>query len=202
MSVFDIIILVIIGVFCVKGLIRGLILEILTLAGLLVGYWVALKEMSVGAAWLTEILQIPDWIANTMSFILIFLVIVIVFRILAGAIRKLIKWTLLGWLDKGGGILIGLFKGALIASLAMLLVSVIPLPEKTEKQKEKSFLYKPVSEVAPAVFNIIKVAFPKTKDFYEEIKEGFTDTAEEAVGDALKNEIKKLQKEAEDRINN
>ena len=135
MNSFDIVLIIIIGIFCIKGVFRGMIMEVMTLLGLLIGYVIALKEMSVGAAWLHEIVRLPPFIANALSFLILFAVIILLFRLLAGFLRRFFKWSLLGWVDKGGGFFIGIFKGTLIASLLTLLIALIPLSDKMEKDE-------------------------------------------------------------------
>ena len=95
----------------------------------------------------------------------------------------------------------GLFKGTLMASLLLLLFSVIPLPQEIRREEEKSLLYQPVRSVAPAVFNFLKHLLPQTKDFYEEVKEGFSLKSKELIDQVIEKEIESLEKDLEDRVN-
>lgn len=195
MNTFDLIILLILGILGIKGLFKGMVLEIFTLIGLLIGYLVALRFKSDLAGWIQDWIHLPDMVINTVSFLLIFMLIIILCRFVAGRIRQLVKWTFLGWVDRGGGMLIGLFKGAIIASLLVLLISIIPLSERIEKEKQSSLLFSPVSTVAPAVFNIIKTAFPKTEDFYREVKQGLAAESQKAVDKIVSEKIESLSEE-------
>ncbi|MFO7890848.1 MAG: CvpA family protein [bacterium] len=200
MNTFDLIILLILGFFCVKGLFRGMVLEVFTLIGLLAGYLVALRVKSDLTVFIQKWIQLPDIVINTVSFLLILMVIVILFRFIAGRIRQIFKWTFLGWVDKGGGLLIGLLKGGLIASLLVLLISLIPLSQKVNKEQEKSLLFSPVRSIAPAVFNIIKTAFPKTENFYHEVKQGLTTESQKAVDDIVSKQIESLKEKNSEKI--
>ena len=171
MNIFDIIILVLIGIFCVKGFIRGLIMEVFTLVGLLLGYVIAMREMSTVAGWIEKVINIPSFVSGMVSFFLIFIVVVVFFRWLAGALRMITRRTILAWIDRSGGILIGLFKGVLMTSLLLLLFSIVPVSESADTEQKNSFLFRPIRSVAPAVFNFLKHTFPKTKSFYNEAKE-------------------------------
>ena len=114
--------------------------------------------------------------------------------------RKLTRWTLIGWLDRGGGILIGIVKGTLIVSLVVFLISLIPVPEDVETAEDNSLLFRPVRSVAPAVFNFIKNAVPQTKDFYAEVREGFENTTETVKDHLLSKHLEKLQEDLEKTI--
>ncbi len=192
MNTFDLIILLILGIFCVKGLFKGMVLEIFTFIGLLIGYLVALRLKSDLSGLIQKFIHLPDMLVNTVAFLVIFMLIIILFRYIAGRIRQIVKWTFLGWVDRGGGLLIGLLKGSLIASLLVLLISIIPLSERVEKEQENSLLFSPISTVAPAVFNVIKTAFPKTEDFYREVKQGLTAESQKAVDKIVSDKIESL----------
>ncbi len=200
MNSIDIIILILLGFFCIKGFFRGFIMEIFTLVGLLLAYVIALREMNSLASLIDSLFHLPPLIANVLSFTFIFLLVVLLCRLLAGALRKLTRWTFLGWIDRGGGIMFGLFKGALVASLLALLVSLVPISDELEREKSDSFLFRPVRSVAPAVFNFIKHTFPKTKDFYDEVSEGLSGKSKEMVDKILSKRIDSLQQNFKDRV--
>jgi membrane protein required for colicin V production len=197
MNGIDITILVIVGFFGIKGLFRGLVIEIFTLIGLLVGYVIALREMGDLADFLERVFHIPELIANALGFLLIFIFITLLFRWIAGGLRRFLKWTFIGWLDRGSGLLFGLFKGTLITSLLLLLVSLIPLPNNLKEEENGSLLCQPVRSVAPAVFNFLKDAFPRTKDFYEEVKEGFSEKSRDFIDDMKAKHLNAIRKEVE-----
>jgi membrane protein required for colicin V production len=198
MNFLDIIILIIIGIFCVKGLMKGLIREVFTLIGLLVGYVVAMREMSVSAHWLKKVVDIPASIAGVVTFILLFIGVLLLFRWLAGLLKILTRHTLLAWVDRSGGFLLGLFKGLLVSSLVMMLFYLIPVTDFMEKKQDDSVLFRPVRSVAPAVFNIVKRSFPKTKGWVDEAKEVVSRSLDETVrlpgeGDLDEQVLERLQ---------
>jgi len=136
-----------------------------------------------------------------LGFFIIFVFVVLLFRLLAKFLKKFLKWTFLGWVDKGTGALFGFFKGALIASLFALLVSLVSFSETLQKEQDRSLLFRPVRSVAPAVFNLLKHTFPRTKTFYGELKEGFSNKTQEISNQIISKKMENLQKELEDRVN-
>lgn len=199
MGIIDITILVIIGFFCVKGFFRGIFIEVLTLGGLLVGYIIAMREMSTISNFLGKTFGISPLVRTSISFIVILIAVVVVFRVIAGILRRFARWAFIGWLDKGGGILFGLIKGTFIASLLMLLISFIPT-EAFEQQRNHSFLYKPVRSVSPAVFNFLMRVAPKTKDFYTELREGFDKKKEDISDQIISKQLENLQEELKEHV--
>ena len=200
MNAIDIIILIILAFFCVKGFFRGFIMEAFTLVGLVLAYIIALREMSALAVVFGKAVDVPPWAATALSFFLIFVVVVVFCRLIAGALRKLLQWTLLGWLDRGGGVVSGLFKGALVASLLALLVTLIPASEGMEKAQKDSFFFQPVRSVAPAVFNFVKRTIPQTKSFYEEVRETIDKTSDAVQARGLSKQLEEFQEEIEKRV--
>jgi len=196
----DILCLIILGIFCIKGFFRGIIIEVFTLLGLLVAYIVAVREMSTIENWITQWIHIPPLVASTLAFLIIFLGIGFLFRWIAMLLKRMAKWTIIGWADKGGGFLFGLFKGALITSLVLLLISLIPFSKGFEKESERSVLYRPLRSVAPAVFNFVIRTFPSAKDFYDEVKESLTDKTKEAADKVIRKQVDTLEKEIEERV--
>lgn len=201
MNTIDTCILIVLGIFGVKGFIRGIVIEIFTLIGMVIAYIIAIREMSFFSNLLVSKLHLPDILASSIAFLVLFIGIVFIIRWLASALKLFARWTFIGWLDSLGGVLFGLFKGALIASLVLLLFSLLPLSAEIQKQQKASLLFKPVRSVAPFVFNTIKRVIPHSKDFYEELKESVKkktkETTDQIVSDkldSLKTDVKNIGK--------
>ena len=201
MNFIDICILVVLGIFGVKGFIRGIVIEIFTLVGMVVAYVIAIREMSFFSNLLVTKFHLPDILASSIAFFILFIGIVFLFRWIAGALKLFARWTFIGWLDSLGGVLFGLFKGALIASLVILLISLLPLSSEIQRQQKESFLFQPIRSVAPFVFNTIKKVIPHSKDFYDELRESVKEKTKETSNqiisekvDSLKTDIQEIGK--------
>ena len=201
MNTIDMIILVIVGFFCIKGFIRGMIVEVFTFAGLLIAYVVALCEMSTVADLINKAFQAPLLISNVLGFIFVFVLVFVFFRLIAGAFSRIVQWSFLAWLNRGGGMILGIFKGILITSLLALFISLLPLSEEMERMQDKSLLFKPVRSVAPAVFDFFTSAFPRTKTFYEEIREGFPRMSNQLIDQIASDQLNSITKELENSVN-
>jgi len=200
MNSIDIMILGIILFFGIKGFFRGIIIEVFTLGSLLIGYFAAVREMSIMAGVLKHYIHMPDLLSNVLGFVIIYTVVVIVLRWVGMGLKQFLRWSFLGWLDRGGGVLFGAFKGALIASLILLLESVLPVGDSLKKEQEESRFFEPVRAVAPWVFNTFKVIAPGAKDFYEEIKEGLEDKSKKIIDDMINKKIGSIEQEVKKRV--
>jgi membrane protein required for colicin V production len=113
----------------IRGIFRGLIREISSLAGAILGIWLG----NVYQPWLTGILKqylpLPQYIP-LLSFVLLFIAIIIVCNLLGWSLKLLFKNAFMGWADMTLGAVLAVLKGILITSLVILLLTFY-LPEKT-----------------------------------------------------------------------
>jgi membrane protein required for colicin V production len=85
-----------------KGLKNGLVIALFSLAGWAIGLFAAMKFSDVAAGYLKAYVN-PRWL-SIISFIAIFILVVILVRLGARLIEKAMELTMLGWANKLGGI--------------------------------------------------------------------------------------------------
>lgn len=123
MNGLDIFFVVVLGFFLFRGIFRGLILEISSIAGILAGFLAANRYYPQVQPVVENILKSPDW-AQIAAYLLIFLTVMAAVAILALMLKKFMKLIMLGWLDRTGGAALGLIKAGILCSLALLLLTV------------------------------------------------------------------------------
>ncbi len=116
MNLVDLSVYVIVGLSGFIGLLRGAVREVFGLAALLLGFLVALHRYQEAAATLGSWIEDPR-VAQAAAFFGIFLLAWLVFAILGTLLRRLLRLLALGWLDRLGGLVFGLARGALVVSL-------------------------------------------------------------------------------------
>ena len=153
MSVIDIIIgaLILYGV--VKGLFKGLFVEVTSLLALLVGVYGAVHFSNYAAEIL---LNNFDWNAKTTkitAFAATFVAIVLAISLAGKALTKLADFAALGLLNKLLGALFGGTKIALIISVLLLIFSTLnkSIPFVSNDEIKTSLLYSPIKSLAPMV---------------------------------------------------
>ena len=153
MSVIDIIIGALILYGIVKGLFKGLFVEVTSLLALVVGIYGALHFSKYAAQILSNNF---DWSQNTTSitaFAVTFVVIVLAISLAGKALTKLADFAALGLLNKLLGALFGGTKIALIISVLLLILSTLnqTIPFVSSDEIERSLLYSPVKSLAPMI---------------------------------------------------
>ncbi len=116
----DIGIIIILILFVWKGFRNGLLAEIASLAGVLVGFYLAQIYATSLNVYLVE------YISSSFSYIVSFVVIILATMIVAGLLARLLqlimKMVFLAWLDTLLGATFGLVKGALLISIVINIV--------------------------------------------------------------------------------
>jgi len=130
MNLVDILIWLILAGFVYKGFARGLVRQICSLTGFLLGGWAAVKYHIYLADASRNIIHLPHYLATILSFIVIFLLVGLLFFFLGHILTVIFKIILLGGLNRVGGVVLGFLEGAFIICMALYLGVSKPVPEK------------------------------------------------------------------------
>lgn len=200
MKLLDLVILVFLAFFLYRGAKKGLIREIFGLIAVLGALFCAVVFVDVGVAVIKDVGEVPASLSLFISFLLIFISVFVVVWIVGAVLSKLIRLTLLVWFDRLGGLLIGLFKGVLIASLILLGLNLLSWPRGICDVIDDSEFAPSVQMAAPRFFNAVKSLFPSAKSIYEEFKESIDlyrkpdSEMPKSDSEMLKEEIEKVKK--------
>ncbi|MBQ3710634.1 MAG: CvpA family protein [Bacteroidales bacterium] len=153
MNYLDIIIAVLLIVFGIDGLRKGIIIEVATLLALFVGLYGAFHFSDFTAGKLIELVEIGPKYLHVISFVVTFVVLAVLVYLLGRLVKKLVKAISLGFLDKIGGFVVGLGKGVLLCSVAVMLLNVLCDNGFVDNElREESVLYPLVEETVPYVY--------------------------------------------------
>ena len=162
MNYVDIVIAILLVVFGIAGLRKGLITEAATLLGLGIGLYGAFHFSDFTADKLTQFMEINPKYLNIIAFAVTFTVLAIVVNLLGKLVTKLVQSINLGFIDKIGGFLFGIAKGLLICSLIVMLMNTLDMQNLIkEEYREGSVFYPYVEKTVPYVyqgFDLVKEA--------------------------------------------
>jgi membrane protein required for colicin V production len=120
----DIVIIAGLAWFTFTGLTAGLLREIATMVGVILGVIVAGQCYTDLAE---KLVFISDGnTAKIVAFLIIFLAIVIAAHLLARLLRRVASLLLLGWVDRLGGALFGFGKAFVLAEVALIVFAKFP----------------------------------------------------------------------------
>ena len=169
MNYLDIIIAIVLLIFGIKGLRKGLIIEVVSLLAFGVGIYGAMHFSDFTAEHLQDFMEINPQYLNTIAFVLTFIILVVVVNLIGRLISKLIKSMNLGFFDKLGGFLFGVLKGVLLCSTFVLVLNNLQWTGVIKEEvREGSFLYKHVEETVPYLYKGFDLVKGYAKDMLPE----------------------------------
>ncbi|MFQ5646423.1 MAG: CvpA family protein [bacterium] len=183
---------------------KGLIYGVFSLVSYSLGIWVASKYFSQTQYLFVSLFSSPD-VRNVVSFIQLFLITLLAVRLTGKILRKAVKITGLGIMDSIGGGILGVAKGIILISAALLIYMSLH-PDSGKMMMARSVVaehFLPVMEFIhrqmPSYLNDhIEKDLSVIRDWEKLIKAGFTNLSkltDQEVSDLLKTvdneEIKK-----------
>jgi len=134
MKFLDIFILVVLAFFALKGLLRGLVNEASSLAGLVLGVWLAYRYYPIISTPIKNTLHIPEHLAAFLAFMILLMLIGFVAHILGNVVTTALSAVMLGSLNRLGGVIIGMMEGALLLSILFSVGSAGFMPLKLKRK--------------------------------------------------------------------
>jgi len=167
----DIIFLFLMALAFFKGIKKGLILAVFSLVGLVVGLAAAMKLSVVVADYLKDTVNVSAKWLPFLSFILVFIGVIILVRIGATAIEKTIEFAMMGWLNKLGGII--LYAALYIILFSVLLFYAEKLNLINPKTITASKTYAYLQPWGPKVMEMMGAVIPWFKNMFIELEKFF-----------------------------
>lgn len=174
MNSFDTTLIVIVAVFTIRGVFRGLITELTVLIALITGYILGFMFMSDGVRLLQKYFPaLPEFAAKMTAFALIFIIVNIVLRLLAKMLNKVATFTFMQPINRSAGGLFAAAKATLILSIAFLVLEFLPFSEVIKKNigAKESSLYQPVKSFAPLFYNAVTAILPEDANLQEKFEQ-------------------------------
>ena len=171
--IIDILFLLIMIFAIYRGFRKGFIVGVFSMIAFIIGLAAALKLSIIVANYFKNAGNFTSRWLPVLSFILVFIIVVLLINLGARLIEKTLKVVMLGWLNKLGGIL-------LYASLYIIIFSIfLFFAEKSSVMKpgliQQSQVYAYISPWGPKVIDNFGKIIPLFKDMFAQL-EGFFDS--------------------------
>ena len=150
MSAADIALIVFILIGAISGYREGFLMELFSLAALILGILGAFKLMGYAIVLLSEEFDINETILPYVAFAVVFVAILIAVRLLGTLIKVSIDRTFLGRIDQAAGAGLGVVKAAFLLSVVLWIANTMDF-DLPEKWTAESWLLPRVEAFAPEV---------------------------------------------------
>ena len=153
MAVIDIVLGALILFGLIRGLMKGLFVEVASLVALIAGIYGAIHFSNFAADFLMEHVEWNEKTINITAFAITFVIIVLAISLAGKALTKLADFAALGFLNKLLGGVFGGLKIALILSIVLMIFTKLnkTIPFVSDEELESSVLYEPVKSLAPMI---------------------------------------------------
>ena len=183
--------------FFITGIRMGFIREVTGLIGFVLAFVLAVAGTPIWADSMVDMLNFPPSVAKVSAFILIFALVYLLCKAGGKFLFKFIRHSPLDLLDRLGGSIIGLLKGALVISLVLVLLGILPLPDVISEEINSSQLAYPLRTFAPASYDFLKEAFPQLRSLGEIVGQSVEDgvaRGKEIIKEESSQMVDKVQK--------
>lgn len=164
----DIIAVVILLLAIIKGYQRGLIVGIFSFLAIVIGLAAALKLSSLAAGYIGKAINISDTWLPVISFAVVFIIIVLLVRLGANMIQRTVEFSMLGWVNRLGGIIFYIAIFFLVYSVLLFYADQLNLVQ--EETREKSIAYNYIQPWGPRVIDGMGSAVPFFKGMFADLQ--------------------------------
>lgn len=176
--VIDIIFCILLLVAVVKGWRRGLVIAVFSVIALVVGLAAAMKLSTVVAAWLKDSTSISVQWLPFLSFVIVLIGVILLIRWGANLIEASLEVTLMGWVNRLGGMVLYILIYTLAFSVLLFYAAQLKL--LNEDTIDQSLTYSKIQPLGPMVINTFGRLVPWFKDMFTELEGFFTQIAQQA----------------------
>src|SRR5688572_17082166 len=171
----DIIFAVILILAIIKGYQRGLIVGLFSLLAIIIGLAAAIKLSTVVAGYIGKAIKISDTWLPVISFAVVFIIVVLLVRLGANMIQKTVEISMLGWINRLGGILFYLSIYIIVYSVILFYAEQIKLLQPGTEKESATYNY--IKPLGPKVIDAFAYVVPFFKDMFTDLQSFFSGVA-------------------------
>lgn len=155
----------------IKGFRRGLIVSIFSLLAIIAGLAAAMKVSALVAVQIGKVVNVSDKWLPLISFVVVFLGIVLLVRLGANLIQKTVEIAMLGWVNRLGGVLLYIILFTVVYSIFLFYAVELHFLKTETLQDSVTYVY--IKPCGPKVINSLGSLIPFFKDMFTELQQFF-----------------------------
>ncbi len=179
--ILDVVGLILIALFFIRGYMKGAIVALFSVLAILLGILCALKLSAAFSAWLLEKGYVSSGWVQVVSYLALFIGVVLLVRLLAKLIEKAVEGMMLGVVNKLVGGVLYAFLGAVLWSSLLWIGGKMGIITTTAIAESKTYSW--LSRLAPWFFEQAGKLVPFVKDTFEKLDHFFDSINSKPAGD-------------------
>lgn len=172
----DIILVVLFVLAVIKGYQRGLIVGVFSLLAIVIGLAAAMKLSTVVAGYIGKAIKISDAWLPVISFAVVFILAVLLVRLGANMLQKTVEISMLGWVNRLGGILFYLAIFIIVYSIILFYAEQVKLIQPETIKDSVTYSY--IQPWGPKVIDSFATVIPVFKGMFTDLQVFFDGVAE------------------------
>jgi membrane protein required for colicin V production len=176
--VLDIICAIMVVLAVLKGYGQGLIVGVFSFIAIIIGLAAALKLSAAVAVYIGLAVNVSEEWLPLISFVVVFIIIVLLVRLGARALQNVVEVVMLGWANRIGGALF--FTAIYLTVFSILLFYAVHMKWLPQSVIDKSATYSYIQPIGPKVINSFGSLLPFFKDMFAELQQFFGTVANQA----------------------
>ena len=168
----DIVFALLMLVAIVHGYRRGFIVAIFSFLAVIIGLAAALKLSAVAANYIGHTVKLSEKWLPIISFIVVFIIVVVLVRLGAKAIQKLTETLMLGWVNRLGGIILYVAIYTTVFSILLFYGRQIRIISPDAIHKSASYPF--IEPWGPKAINSLAVLIPFFKNMFTDLERFFS----------------------------
>lgn len=156
---------------CIKGLRKGFIIALFSIAGFIAGLAAALKLSALVAEKLSSNLNASGKWLPALSFLLVFIAVVILVNLGARLIQKSFEMVMLGWVNRVGGLLLYALLYSILFSIFLFYATQLHFIKADTIAASQAYPY--LQPLGPKVINSLGTVIPVFKDMFSNLENFF-----------------------------
>ena len=171
----DLIFAVIIILAILKGYRKGLIVGLFSLVAVIIGLAAAMKLSTLVAGYIGKAVKVSDTWLPIISFAIVFIIVVLLIRLGANAIERIIEVAMLGWVNKIAGVILYVAIYTIVFSVLLFYAEQVKLIQPESINKSVTYSY--VQPLGPKAINGFGSVIPIFKDMFGDLQQFFSGVA-------------------------
>lgn len=156
---------------CIKGYRRGLVVALFSIIAFIAGLAAALKLSAVVAARLSSNTSVSAKWLPVISFVLIFLIVVLLVNLGAKMLQKSVEMVMLGWANRLGGIIFYTLLYSIIFSIFLFYMAQLHLIKNETISASRCYPF--IKPLGPGIIDKLGSIIPFFKDMFNQLQHFF-----------------------------
>jgi len=171
MNLIDFIILIPIAYFAYRGFANGIIKEVLSIVGIILGVFLTFQYMEPVSAAINPLFEEGASFVPFVSAIVIFVGTLSLVHLAAFLSKKFLETIKLNFINRIAGAAFGFLKSGIVISAILIILAGFSFPSEETRQSSATYPY--VIYLAPWAYDTVATVYPGAEDFTTTIQKTF-----------------------------